>query len=103
MLDEAALRFLTPEQQARLRDYESLFGTPGWQRLQKELQESVLQIRNNAINLTNEKELYFAKGQAAAIFAVLNRDKVVKAEYEGLVADAELSREEARAGYGANA
>jgi len=91
-ISEAEFRFLTPEERARAKDYETLFGSVGWKRFQKELLERANLIKNNAIALNTEQELFFAKGQIAVLVAVVSFDKGIEYEYKNLIAEAEEKR-----------
>ena len=102
-LNEVELRRLTPEQRARLTDFETVFGTPGWQRLKREVLERAIQIRNNAINHSNERDLYFAKGQAAALAVLANYDKAVEAEFQNSLMEWDEKAQDAADERGSNA
>ena len=102
-LTEIDFRHLSSEEQTRYREFEKLFGTPGWRRFQKELLERATQIRNGAIGLDTEQALYFAKGQLAVLMGVASYDKGVEYEFANLVAEADTKNRDAQEDAASNA
>lgn len=103
-MDETDLNRLSPEDQQRWKDYEAMFATAGWQRLQTELRGHVGNLVNSALTTVNdEKSLYFAKGQLHAAMAIVNLEVGMQTEFASKLQELDADEQEAADSQGTQA
>ena len=79
---------LSPELQEEWRDYERLFGDPGWARLMRKTNDRIKSIKERALyTVKDEKSLWQHRGWIAILEEFAGLEAQIRAQHDALLAE----------------
>lgn len=95
-------RLLSDSEKEEFRDFEQMFQTPGWQKLQKEIMEEIATAPTRMFwEVRSFEELLVERARLSNLMRLAHFEAVMEQRREGIVRDRLSQIEEAQVGYGA--
>jgi hypothetical protein len=95
-MQEGDIRLLTEAQRKEMRDYEELFATTGWKRIQEDCEHKARLLRQSAINATTIEALAEVRGRAQVLDYFATLESAIDSYFAEVVSVARQAREEER-------
>ena len=85
MLEQEFLSKLPSEAQAEARDFEQLFGSKGWKRVEKYLEDSIEELEKRLVHVNTWDENRLLYGKLYGFKEIVNLEQATEAQLRAVV------------------